>query len=140
MSQPARHIFRRRIGYFLTILAFIPAAVFGAEAEPANWLWDLVIALIVLVAAASSGALPLAAARQWQGAWRLGALLPFIVLLLWVALIILTRAIDPQSHALWPFEIFAWAMLTLIYMVGLMTAKRIFEKADLRAAEDEKLK
>jgi hypothetical protein len=31
---------------------------------------------------------------------------------------------------LWLFEIFSWAMLNMIYMVSLMTIKRIFEKAD----------
>ncbi|MGI9251044.1 MAG: hypothetical protein ACR2PR_07575 [Pseudohongiellaceae bacterium] len=97
--------------------------------------WDSAIVLLVLVAITASAALPLAAFRQWQGLWRLGATLPLVGLLLWVAVIVTGRALDSASHALWAFELFAWAMLNLIYMMMLMTAKRIFAKADA-AAED----
>ena len=92
--------------------------------------WNLVIAAIVLVFSAASAALPLAALRHWHGGWRLGAMLPLCALLAWAALILLSKALDADSHRLWPFEIFAWAMLNMVYMVGLMTSKRIFDKAD----------
>ena len=40
------------------------------------------------------------------------------------------RLDDPGSHRLWPFELFAWAMANMIYMVIVMTAKRKLDKHD----------
>jgi hypothetical protein len=95
-----------------------------------GWIWDLVIAAIVLSVSAASAVMPVSALRQWTGAWRIGALASLLLLFGWVAVIVISRLDDSNSHALWPLEIFAWAMLNLIYMVSLMTIKRIFEKAD----------
>jgi hypothetical protein len=55
---------------------------------------------------------------------------PLVVLLLWLAVIIVSRVLTTDSHALWPLEIFTWAMLNMIYMVSIMTIKRMFAKAD----------
>ncbi len=114
-------------------LSFQP--IFAADDSPqALWFWDLVIALIVLAAALASAALPLAAFRHWRNNWRWGALFPFTVLLVWASIIMASKLIDADAHRLWPLELFAWAMLNMIYMVALMTTKRIFEKADAEAA------
>lgn len=94
------------------------------------WVWNLVIALIVLAATAASAALPLAALKQWRGSWRIAAAIPLLILLVWAGFIALSRLGDGQGHRLWPLEIFAWAMLNMIYMVAIMTAKRVFIKAD----------
>ena len=92
------------------------------------WIWDLVIAAIVLVFTLASGALSFAAMRQWRGKWSISAGLPMGVLAIWCLTIVIAKIQSPESHALWPFEIFAWAMLNMVYMVGVMTIKRILEK------------
>ncbi|MFT4748995.1 MAG: peptidoglycan/LPS O-acetylase OafA/YrhL [Pseudohongiellaceae bacterium] len=101
----------------------------SSQADP--WFWNLVIALIVICATLASAVLCIAAYRNWpQKGWRLGALAPVGVLALMLVIIAFARLGDNISHELWPLEIFAWAMFNMIYMVGLMTTKRIFEKAD----------
>lgn len=102
----------------------------GFTTPDAAWIWNLVIAVIVLAATAASAALPLAALKQWRGSWRVAAAAPLLLLGSWIGLIMLSRLGDGQGHRLWPLEIFAWAMLNMIYMVALMTAKRIFLKHD----------
>ena len=101
----------------------------SSQTDP--WFWNLVIALIVICATIASAVLCIAAYRNWpQKGWRLGALAPVGVLALMLVIIAFARLGDNISHELWPLEIFAWAMFNMIYMVGLMTTKRIFEKAD----------
>lgn len=98
-------------------------------------IWDLVIALIVISATLASAVLCIAAYRNWpQKGWRWGALAPLGVLALMLVIIAFARSGENLSHELWPLEIFAWAMFNMIYMVGLMTTKRIFEKADAQRA------
>jgi len=109
---------------------FALATAPGLTTPDAPWIWNLVIAVIVLAATAASAALPLAALKQWQGSWRVGAAIPLLILAIWVALILVSRLGDGQGHQLWPLEIFAWAMINMIYMVAIMTAKRIFIKHD----------
>jgi hypothetical protein len=65
----------------------------------------------------------------WSSHWKAMALAPLIVLGVWLGVIIISKFTDADSHELWPFEIFAWAMATTIYLVVLMTAKRTFDKA-----------
>lgn len=99
------------------------------------WFWNWVIALIVISATLASAALCIAAYRNWpQRGWRWGALAPLGVLALMLVIIGFARSGENLSHELWPLEIFAWSMLNMIYMVGLMTTKRIFEKADTQSA------
>ncbi|PCJ19984.1 MAG: hypothetical protein COA96_16060 [SAR86 cluster bacterium] len=95
---------------------------------------NIAIIVIVFAAAAGSAVLPLSALRHWAGKWRLVALLPLLVVVIWTAVILLSRSVSPDSHQLWPFEIFTWAMITMIYMVTMMTAKRMFEKKDAENA------
>ncbi len=119
----------------LFITGFWATGLIAATNEASNdsetiWLWNLFIALIVLLVTAASAALPLAAIKQWNRHWRIGAAIPLLVLLIWLAVIAVSRSLSDETHQLWPFEIFAWAMLNMIYMVALMTAKRLFDKED----------
>ena len=117
--------------------AYASAAEIDMVNADSNRLWNLVVIIIVLMVAAGSAVLPLAAIRQWSGGWRTVAALPLLGLLIWVAVIALAKMASADAHALWPFEIFAWAMLCMIYMVTAMTAKRMFEKKDLQDAEQD---
>ena len=44
--------------------------------------------------------------------------------------IVVAKLQSIDSHRLWSFELFAWAMLNMVYMVTVMTIKRIIEKND----------
>ena len=107
----------------LPLLAAAPAAPTGAG-------WNLVIAIMVLVFALASAVLNLAAWRQWQGRWRTAALFPMALLLAWVALLVVDQMDGQSAHPLWALELFAWAMINMVYMVAVMTVKRILERAD----------
>ena len=126
-----------RLRTLLTAVVMLASGTVAAQVSDANlttpdsaWAWNLVIALIVLAATAASAALPLAALKQWRGSWRIAAAIPLVILLIWVGFIALSRLGDGQGHRLWPLEIFAWAMINMIYMVAIMAAKRVFIKAD----------
>ncbi len=110
-----------------TALVALPA--FGAEQTPIP-LWHTVMLIIVFLTLTSSAALSFAAWRQWRNGWRLVAAFPIALLVLWIGWIVGARTIDPESHTLWSFELFAWSLLNLLYMVTVLTAKRAFEKAD----------
>lgn len=130
-------ILKLKLAVLLASLIF-PFITFSAEvdldpqaaAQSAEWFWNLVISLIVITISAASAALPIAAIKQWTGSWRIAAAIPLVVLLLWVTLIVVARLDSSDAHRLWPFEIFAWAMLNMIYMVAVMTVKRVLDKAD----------
>ena len=76
----------------------------------------------------ASAALPIAAARQWKNAWSTAAKVPLFVLVIWILVIIVGKLQSADSHNLWSFELFAWAMMNMVYMVTVMTIKRIIEK------------
>ena len=130
-------ILKLKLAVLLAILLF-PFITFSAEvdldpqaaAQSAEWFWNLVISLIVITISAASAALPVAAFKQWTGGWRIAAVAPLVVLGLWVSIIVIARLASSDAHRLWPFEIFAWAMLNMIYMVAVMTIKRVLDKAD----------
>ena len=92
-------------------------------------IWVYVIIGFVLATLACSAALPLAAIRQWSGAWKACAISPLIALAAWVGFIITAKQLDQSAHPLWMLELFSWSMLNLIFMVTAMTAKRTFEKS-----------
>ena len=117
---------------FLLRSAVIFAAEGSAEAVDQSEVvfWNFVIAVIVLATLIASAALPVAALRQWPGRWRYFAMFPLAALLLWLVVIVTGRADDAGSHRLWPFELFAWAMANMIYMVIVMTAKRKIDQHD----------
>jgi len=93
--------------------------------------WNLIIALLVFAATAGSAVLNIAAIRNWDRNWGLVSGLPLLGLLLWGVLIVVAKQLDANAHELWALEIFAWAMINLIYMVTAMTAKRMFAKRDV---------
>ena len=86
------------------------------------------IALIVIIFTMASAALPVAATRQWKNAWSTAAKVPLFVLVIWILVIIVGKLQSADSHNLWSFELFAWAMMNMVYMVTIMTIKRIIEK------------
>ena len=93
-------------------------------------IWDTLMLAIVLLTTASSAALSVAAWRQWQAGWRLVAALPIAALLVWMAWVSVSRYLYPNAHSLWSFELFGWALLNLLYMATVLTAKRTFEKTE----------
>ena len=116
----------------LSLLAVVSSPAIAASANiagPTNT-WNLAIALLVFAATSGSAMLNIAAIRNWDRNWGLVSGLPLLCLLLWAALILATKQLDASAHELWALEIFAWAMINLIYMVTAMTAKRKFAKRD----------
>ncbi len=111
-------------------------AASGVSPATGNF-WDMVIILVVFAVTAASAVLPLAALRQWSRNWKIVAALPLLALLLWLLLITLSKQIDPQSHQWWELEVFAWAMMNMVYMVTAMTAKRVFARKDSENAAKE---
>ena len=111
-------------------LSFGAEGTAGANEEAQAVFWNFVIAVIVLATLIASAALPVAALRQWPGRWRFFAMFPLAALIFQLAVIVTGRLDDPGSHRLWPFELFAWAMANMIYMVIIMTAKRKLDKHD----------
>lgn len=126
-----------RLSALLFFLLFSTVCI-GAEGttdaadETQAVFWNFVIAVIVLATLIASAALPVAALRQWPGRWRYLAMFPLAALMLLLAVIVTGRLDDPGSHRLWPFELFAWAMANMIYMVIVMTAKRKLDKHDAK--------
>ena len=93
-----------------------------------GWVWNLLVVVIILAVSAASAALTIAALKQWHGHWRWAAVFPFLILAFWTLVIIGSRLFNDDAHRLWPLEIFAWAMLNLIYMQILMIAKKNLDK------------
>ena len=93
-----------------------------------GWVWNLLVVVIILAVSAASAALTIAALKQWHGHWRWAAVFPFLILAFWILIIIGSRLFNEDAHLLWPLEIFAWAMLNLIYMQTLMIAKKNLDK------------
>ena len=113
---------------YATRLLAQPELTLQSNEDSSEWIWSLLITLIVMVFTLASAALPLAAMRQWKGGWSLTAAFPLGILFIWVAIIFIAKLQSLESHKLWPFEVFAWAMLNMVYMVSVMTIKRILEK------------
>ena len=117
-----------------TSIGMLVCTVLSAQTElsqPSNsqtFAWNLVIALIVIIFTMASAALPIAATRQWKNAWSTAAKVPLFVLVIWMLVIIVGKIQSADSHNLWSFELFAWAMMNMVYMVTIMTIKRIIEK------------
>lgn len=108
-----------------------PLSAAQASAQSGSFdIWNTLMLAIVLLTTASSAALSVAAWRQWQAGWRLVAALPIAALLVWVAWVSVSRYLDPNAHSLWSFELFGWALLNLLYMATVLTAKRTFEKSE----------
>ena len=124
-----RHILAVAILSLLAMASSSAIAASASSAAPTNT-WNLIIAFLVFAATAGSAVLNIAATRNWDRNWGLVSGLPLLGLLLWGVLIFVAKQLDSGSHELWALEIFAWAMINLIYMVTAMTAKRMFAKSD----------
>jgi hypothetical protein len=68
------------------------------------------------------------AIRAWQGVWRWLAAAPLVLVGADVALILVSTAIDPTSHNLWPLELLFIAAIGLP-VVGLLWLVRLATKA-----------
>lgn len=109
-------------------------AASAANAADTTNSWNLIIALVVFASTAASAVLNVAAIRHWDRNWGLVSALPLFGLLLLGVLIVVTKQLNASAHELWALEIFAWAMINMIYMVTAMTAKRMFAKRDDEAS------
>ena len=94
------------------------------------FLWNFFITLIVIAVPGSIAWLTWASVRLWRGYWRIMAATPLVILAVWTVVIILSNLSGSPEHRMWPFEIFIWAMATVVYLVVLMTAKRTFARAE----------
>ena len=124
--------------YLLPCMPLFAQTEISSNAESNQFAWNLVIALIVIVFTTASAALPIAAARQWQHSWSLAAKFPLFILAVWILIIVIAKFQSIDAHRLWSFELFAWAMLNMVYMVTVMTIKRIIEKNDENALSNRK--
>ena len=118
--------------FFLAVALCVPgtclAAVPGQSIQAMAW--QIVVVLIVLLSLLASAALPCAAQKQWKGGWRLVAQAPLAVLLAWSLVILATKALQPGSHPMWELELFSWAMLNMIYMVVMLTARKVISREE----------
>ena len=122
----------RLSGPSLAVFVFSSSSAIAASVNSAASAdsWDLIIWIVVFAATSGSAVLNIAATRNWDRTWGLVSGLPLLGLLLWGVLILVAKQLDTSTHELWTLEIFAWAMINLIYMVTAMTAKRMFAKSD----------
>ena len=130
--QQERKMKSRLSGPSLAVIVFSSSSAIAASVNSAASAdsWDLIIWIVVFAATTGSAVLNIAATRNWDRNWGLVSGLPLLGLLLWGVLIFVAKQLDSSSHELWALEIFAWAMINLIYMVTAMTAKRMFAKSD----------
>jgi len=130
--QQKRKLKSRLSGPSLAVIVFSSSSAIAASVNSAASAdsWDLIIWIVVFAATSGSAVLNIAATRNWDRNWGLVSGLPLLGLLLWGVLIFVAKQLDSSSHELWALEIFAWAMINLIYMVTAMTAKRMFAKSD----------
>lgn len=91
---------------------------------------NLITTVIVVTVPALIAWLNWSAVRAWQGYWRKLAAAPLILLAVLLVSLTISGFRPGGLRPLWPFEVFLWAMATVVYLVILMTAKRTFDKAD----------
>ncbi|MBA4096941.1 MAG: hypothetical protein C0484_09270 [Rhodospirillum sp.] len=85
-----------------------------------------VLVPIVLVAIAVIG-LQIWAIRAWQGVWRWLAAAPLLLAGADLILILVSTAIDPTSHNLWPLEL-AMILLIGLPVIGVLWLVRLVAK------------
>ena len=89
-------------------------------------MWEVFLP-VVLVAIAAIG-LQVWAIKTWQGAWRWLAAAPLLLAGADLALILVSTAIDPTSHNLWPLEL-GMILLIGLPVVGVLWLVRLVAKA-----------
>ena len=88
--------------------------------------WEVFLP-VVLVAIAAIG-LQVWAIKTWQGVWRWLAAAPLLLAGADLALILVSTAIDPTSHNLWPLEL-GMILLIGLPVVGVLWLARLVAKA-----------
>ena len=68
------------------------------------------------------------AIRAWQGVWRWLAAVPLVLVGADLVLILVSTAVDPTSHNLWPLELLFVTVIGLP-VVGLLWLVRLVAKA-----------
>lgn len=63
--------------------------------------------------------------RRWDGTWRYLGGAPLALLALWIVVLIVSWAVDPTSHNLFPFEILMWATGTLVWLAVLWVVRKL---------------
>ena len=97
----------------------------------------LIITLIVVTVPGLVAWLCWTAVRVWRGNWRKLAAAPLAILFLLLVSLGWSWFSPGGLRQLWPFEVFLWAMATVVYLVVLMTAKKTFDKADSNTLGDQ---
>jgi hypothetical protein len=88
--------------------------------------WEVFIP-VVLVAIAAIG-LQVWAISAWQGVWRWLAAAPLLLAGADLVLILVSTAIDPTSHNLWPLELGMFLLIGLP-VVGVLWLVRLVARA-----------
>lgn len=68
--------------------------------------------------------------RSSRDEWQVAAWLPVIPLAVWGPYITIATTRDPTSHNLWPFELVAWSLLTLVLFGAVLIARRLLARPD----------
>jgi hypothetical protein len=89
-------------------------------------LWD-VLAIVVLATCVTIG-LQLWAITAWRGIWRWLAAGPLLLAGADLVLILVSTAIDPTSHNLWPLEL-AMILVLGLPLVGILWIVRLVARA-----------
>lgn len=89
-------------------------------------MWEVFLP-VVLVAIAAIG-LQVWAIRAWQGVWRWLAAAPLLLAGADLVLILVSTAVDPTSHNLWPLEL-GMILLIGLPVVGVLWLVRMVAKA-----------
>jgi hypothetical protein len=93
------------------------------------------LGLLVLALMVGGFVLPIIAFLNWEGGWRVGALVPVPILGFVVLRVLIDGAADPTSHNLWPFEILLWGVPSVLYL-GVLWLLRLPKRA-ASGARDE---
>ena len=89
-------------------------------------MWEVLIS-IVAIAGVVIG-LQVWAIRSWQGVWRWLAAAPLLLAGADLVLILVSTAIDPTSHNLWPLEL-GMILLIGLPVVGVLWLVRLVARA-----------
>ncbi len=89
-------------------------------------MWEVFIP-VVFVAITAIG-LQVWAIRAWQGVWRWLAAAPLLLAGADLVLIVVSTAVDPTSHNLWPLEL-GMILLIGLPLVGVLWLVRLVVKA-----------
>jgi len=64
------------------------------------------------------------ALRRWEGAWRIAAMVPAMV----VGWIVLGIILEPAAHTLWPIEIIVWLIPAIVALLLIRAMVRSAER------------